>query len=176
MVKRVVVLLVVIVSFTSCCDIYYTSMRGRRSKRKYKPYIKHRIDPNIIGISTNVIYEEINFAKEEGDGHVRPILDPVLLTNTTFFLFLKDGNCYSFTEDTMKEPKQENRFNVLRGDLNYIVNKRDKYFFMDYNIVNCGVFSKRDFEVKGDTLGIAYGRYKGSRIWYYYVKTNITVD
>ena len=43
---------------------------------------------------------------------------------------------------------------------------------MHYNLANCGVFSKWDFEVKGYTIGIAYGNNKGSRIWYYYVKTD----
>jgi len=176
MIKRIIVLVGVTLFFNSCCDYYVTSMRGLRSKSTYKQYLKARIDPNSIGISTNIVYKNLKISKEEGDGHIRPMLDPISLNRNSFLLFHTNGNCYYFIEDTITKPIRQDRFNILKGDLNYVINKRDEFYYMDYNLANCGVFSKWDFEVKGDTIGIAQGSNKGSRIWYYYAKTTIQTE
>ena len=60
--KKSVLLLFVIV-FSSCGDHYITSLDGLRSKHKYKWFVNNRINPEGIGIDTDVIYTRSHYYK-----------------------------------------------------------------------------------------------------------------
>lgn len=44
---------------------------------------------------------------------------------------------------------------------------------MDYSAINCGSFSKQEFETRGGTLMVKQGSNKGYRMFYYYIKHEV---
>ncbi len=165
MVKRIILLLTFL-STASCCDHYLTSLEGGlRSKRLYKKQLNYKVNPNEVGIKTDVVYKMLNQKYfEQYESLSKNVFDS---KKQAVWVFKEDGSYYSFYGlDTITK----DNLNLEKGNLNYLVKKNDKYWLMDYSTINCGAFSKCEFEVKNDTIRIARGSNKGYRIWYYYAK------
>ncbi|KZS41427.1 hypothetical protein AWE51_22250 [Aquimarina aggregata] len=169
------ILLIIITS--SCgsflCDYTGTQEGGLRSKNKYKSYIKKRINPAIVGIDTNVIYKDIHHKYTEGNEKFGPETDSLSLNTDVYHKFHANGTYYTFIKKGQNRILNAGSFNPDIGIIGFVLNRKDKYHFMSYSTINCGSFSKQEFEVKGDTLIVKHGSNKGFRTWYYYVKHKV---
>ena len=165
--------IIVIICFlwlTSCCDIHMTSMHGLRSKRLYKRYLNDRVNPIDLKIETDKVYKMINQQYvEESQTIVKDIFST---KKQAILIFKPEGDYYSFYGlDSITEMST----NLLKGNLNYVIKSNNKYAMLEYSPINCGGFSKSEFQVVNDTIKVAIGVNKGYRIWNYYVKDTTSV-
>ena len=160
--------LIIAYAIQSCsCDYYITSMKGLRSKKLYKKYNAKLINPETVGIETDVPYWLIAQKYYEEEDYL--FKSSEVAESKEVLVFKKDGRSFAYTNVNLD---QEDTLNPDKGDLNYLVNISQKKFFLDYSTINCGSFSKCEYSVNGDTLKIAFGGNKGYRIWLYYLKKN----
>lgn len=156
MVKRnvinIILFNIIIFCFSSCCVLgdYYVakledgSMGGLRSMCLYKKYISKRINPEIIGIKTDIIYKNSGYYKND------------LYLNKSYkgfyyYHFYKNGTGYSFYEK--KDNKIDSTyFNPKKGNLCFIIKDKSKYWLVQYSVGNAGSFSKIEIQMKQDTL------------------------
>jgi hypothetical protein len=170
LIKRILLFLILGINY-SCfyCDYTGTSEKGLRSKKYYKNYLNKRVNPENVKIKTDLVYKSIKYYYDEENKVFSKIKDSVLLKKDTYLRFFKNGTFYSFAEKRNSKPNSDS-FNPEKGNIGFLIEQRKKYFLMDYSTINCGSFSKVEFETKGDTLITKYGGNKGFRIWYYYIK------
>ncbi len=175
MVKLKLIILTAFLLFCNACacDAYLTKLRGRRSIRFYKKYVKKKINPEDVGLKTNLIYEDLEIMYKEETGEVSLVTDPLSLSRRSYIRFFKTGTFYSYVMDKNEKLTKE-ALNPLRGNFAYVINKENR--FMDYSPSDCGKFDKNEYRTKGDTLMISAGSNKGSRIWYYYIEKEVPKD
>ncbi|CAL2087470.1 hypothetical protein [Tenacibaculum sp. 190524A05c] len=170
-------LIIFILSLTLCscfkCDLYLTNQKGLRSSKLYKKYLKNRIDPNHVNIKTHGVYKSIKYKYEEESKKISKITDTINLKNDYYFKFYTNGTYYSFSKKR-NAPLNKNSFDPEKGKIGFVIHKRNKNYFLDYSTINCGSFSKWEFETKKDTLIVKQGNNKGWRIFYYYVLQDVS--
>lgn len=168
MVKKIFLSTVALIFLHSCCDAYLNSNSALRSKRLYKKHLKSLVDPREINIETDKLYQSINVRFEEKSGKILKFNNSDGVQN--LLKFYPNGVFYRYKlYDSINNAIEINKFIPENGELNFIIKRNDKYFFMQYSTINCGAFSKNEFKIINDTLLISAGSNKGFRIWYYYV-------
>ena len=173
MIKRIIILLIFGINY-SCfhCDYTATSSNGLRSKKAYKKYLKHRINPETLNIETDLVYKSIKYSFDEERKLFSKIKDSVNLKKDFYLRFFKNGTFYGYATQRNSELNSES-LNPEKGEIGFLINRGKKNLLMDYSTVNCGSFSKVEFEINGDTLITKYGSNKGYRVWYYYLKKRL---
>ncbi len=173
MIKRFLLLLI-FTSLYSCfqCDHYLTNQKGLRSTKLYKKHLKNRIDPNSVNILTNSTYKSIKYKYDEGAKTFSKITDTLNLKSDYYYRFYENGTYYGFSEKRNTK-LNEGSFNTEKGNIGFLVNRGKRNYLMDYSTINCGSFSKWEFEIRKDTLIVKQGSNKGWRMFYYYVKHDV---
>jgi hypothetical protein len=136
------ILFLFITLLSSCGDYYLATPDGGglRSKRKYKWFIKSRINPESIGIDTEVIYKKTHS--------------------------YKNGTVYSFNVDSSKV-LNKNSFDPEKGDIGFVIKRGDKYLHMFYTLMDAGQFLKSGIRMKDDTLGFYFKNRQDEFLSYY---------
>ncbi|MGY0408761.1 MAG: hypothetical protein ACWIPJ_10480 [Polaribacter sp.] len=167
--------LIVLIICTSCFfqDYTGTDIEGLKSKNKYKKYLNKRIDPVIVGLDTAVIYRDINLIYDKE--YNRNIIDSDSLSFTvdSYLKFYSNGTYNAFVKKGQSRELDKTSFNPIKGNIGFVISKKNKYFFMAYSVINGGSFKKHIFENKGDTLIVKYGDANGYGIWRCFVKKKV---
>jgi len=175
MIIRFCYLVVVVLFFSSCgsfmCDRF--TSEGFPDNSISRSYIKRRINPTMFGIDTNAVYKDINYKYEESKKQDVPIISKGALNTDLYYRFHQNGTYYKFPKRGEDRTLNSKSFKQKSGNFGFVLSKKDNPYFMSYSTINCGSFSKQEFEMKGDTLIVKHGSNKGNRIWYYYVKQEV---
>ena len=160
------VLLFIVICFSSCQD-YYGAIEGGglRSKHKNKWYVGSRINPEGIGIDTDVIYTRSHYYK-----------NGVLYNNESkgyilYSHYYKNGNSYRFSIDT-SSTLNKNSFDPKKGDIGFVIKRGKKYIEMSYTFFDGGQFRKSEIRMKGDTL-VSFYKYGRDEYLNYYKKVEV---
>ena len=135
---------------------------GLRSLRKYKWFINSRINPETIGVDTDVLYKkkhsykngEFRFYKNVNRGY------------DLYLRFYKNGTVYGFNIDTTKV-LDKSSFDPKKGDIGFVIKRGDKYLHMFYTLMDAGQFLKSEIRMKGDTLGFYFKNGQDEFLGYY---------
>lgn len=173
MIKRIILLSIFLINY-SCfhCDYTGTLSNGLRSKNAYKKYLNYRINPEILKIKTDLVYKDLKYLFDEEKKLFTKIEDSINLKKDLYLRFFENGTYYGFVTKRNSKLNSES-LNPEKGGIGFLINRRNQNFLMDYSTINCGSFSKVEFEINGDTLITKYGSNKGFRVFYYYLKHKI---
>lgn len=171
---KYIVIFISCLFFTSCfyCDYITTVDSGLRSRRSFKKYLNKLVDPTLVSVDTTVVYKSIPYMYEEYYKKMMKETDPLSFERDYYYRFKSNGNYYTYTIFKDKEIDSSS-FEIEKGDIGFLINKRKGNVLMEYTTVNCGGFFERGFEVIGDTLIVKHGGREGYRTWYYYVKHQV---